>query len=317
MEFIENGIGLDIILWFQSFRSDILSTLFLPFNYAVKETVFLLILPALYWCWKKKEGKELSTVLLLTVYINTFFKGVWKRPRPYQIKNGGVKPSIPALNSYGLPSGHTMSAATFFGYLIHHIRKRWAFIVFSIIIICTALSRMIHGVHFPQDVIVGLFLSFLILFAFIKINPIVEGFIAGKSVWFKIMLVVICSIIMIVIYPLFKGDMQKGWKDLFTIVAVMSAMFIGFALEEEKIKFLTEGNLKVKLLRYISGFAVLVVIYLGFKYSFAFLLDLLNIDDTSPITFVFRFIRYFCVGFWVAYGAPLMFVKIKLAKSVK
>ena len=41
---IEQGIGLDIILWFQSWRTDFISALFKPFDLMGTETFFLLLL---------------------------------------------------------------------------------------------------------------------------------------------------------------------------------------------------------------------------------------------------------------------------------
>lgn len=72
---------------------------------------------------------------------------------------------------YSFPSGHTTTTMCFFGILIyltlHYTRNEfWRYflaVLFGLMIFFVALSRLWLGVHFPSDVIAGLFLGFLLV----------------------------------------------------------------------------------------------------------------------------------------------------------
>lgn len=82
---IENGIGLDVILWFQSWRTDLISALFKPFDLMGTETFYLLLLTLVYWVIHKHAGQRLVIFFLFSAWLNAFVKEIFKRPRPYQV----------------------------------------------------------------------------------------------------------------------------------------------------------------------------------------------------------------------------------------
>lgn len=74
-------------------------------------------------------------------------------------------------SGYSFPSNHASTTMCFYGiciYLILHYTRSefWRYflsVVFGIFIFLVALSRLWMGVHFPLDVIAGLFLGFLLV----------------------------------------------------------------------------------------------------------------------------------------------------------
>lgn len=76
---------------------------------------------------------------------------------------------------FSFPSGHSSTTMCFYGILIflvlYYVRSEfWRYflaIVFGLFIFLVALSRLWIGVHFPLDVIGGLFLGFLLVNLFI------------------------------------------------------------------------------------------------------------------------------------------------------
>jgi undecaprenyl-diphosphatase len=89
---------------------------------------------------------------LLGTGIYKFLKHKTVRPRPYQVHQVIILGERP-LDHFSFPSGHTLHAvmATIvFGY----IQPLMLFIMtpFTVLI---ALSRMVLGLHYPSDVIVG------------------------------------------------------------------------------------------------------------------------------------------------------------------
>lgn len=94
------------------------------------------------------------------------------------IKNliGRERPVLHA--GYSFPSGHTTITMCFYGIIIylilHYTRspfwRNFLAIFFGFMIFMVALSRLWLGVHFPSDVIAGLFLGFLFVNLFIILD---------------------------------------------------------------------------------------------------------------------------------------------------
>lgn len=86
------------------------------------------------------------------------------------------RPSIHA--GYSFPSGHTTITMCFYGIIIYLILKytrspfwrNFLAIFFSFVIFMVALSRLWLNVHFPSDVIAGLFLGFLFVNLYIILD---------------------------------------------------------------------------------------------------------------------------------------------------
>lgn len=110
------------------------------------------------------HGKYLKTFLLLFfTQISFSLTGILKdfvcRERPC------VYPG------YSFPSGHSLTTMCFYGICIYLIMKYtrsefWRYllaIILGVFIFLVALSRLWLGVHFPSDVLAGLFLGFMLV----------------------------------------------------------------------------------------------------------------------------------------------------------
>jgi len=89
---------------------------------------------------------------LIGTAIYKFLKHKTVRPRPYQVHQVIVLGERP-LDHFSFPSGHTLHAVMvtiIFGYIQPILL--WLMLPFTVLI---ALSRMILGLHYPSDVIVG------------------------------------------------------------------------------------------------------------------------------------------------------------------
>lgn len=100
----------------------------------------------------------LIALLLSTLAGNYFLKPMVGRIRPY-IANGFEGLLIAPLTDFSFPSGHTMSAFSVATTLWLNRRRlgRWAFLIAALI----AFSRLYLYVHYPTDVLAGLFLGLL------------------------------------------------------------------------------------------------------------------------------------------------------------
>lgn len=102
---------------------------------------------------------QIAIVLLLSSGLNNVLKNFFARERPPEIDR------LVFADFYSFPSGHAMSAITFYGFIIYLsfilIKKTW--LKYSIICLCVAMiiligvSRVYLGVHYPSDILAGYF----------------------------------------------------------------------------------------------------------------------------------------------------------------
>ncbi|GAB2769711.1 phosphatase PAP2 family protein [Salinimicrobium soli] len=123
----------------------------------------------LFFFFKLKNKKfifQLLGVLLLSALSNIALKQAINRARP-------TIEHMVVVKTLSYPSGHSMSAMAFYGFLIYLLFRikmaKWlrfllAFI-FTFLILSIGLSRIYLGVHFPSDVAGG-FIAGLIWVAF-------------------------------------------------------------------------------------------------------------------------------------------------------
>ena len=114
---------------------------------------------ALFFFWKFRNWKiilELISVTILAALSNIALKRVINRARP-DIEH------LVVVESLSYPSGHSMSAMAFYGFLIYlsfQIKMaKWLRVFFCLLclflILGIGISRIYLGVHFPSDVLGG------------------------------------------------------------------------------------------------------------------------------------------------------------------
>lgn len=117
----------------------------------------------------KKTFKYISINLVTVTFFNQVFKFLFQRPRP--------ELNILDATGYSFPSGHSMVAMAFYGYLIYILLKTnhsnkykvtGTVLLFSIIMLI-GFSRVYLGAHYVTDVLAGFALGiiYLIVFTFI------------------------------------------------------------------------------------------------------------------------------------------------------
>ena len=81
------------------------------------------------------------------------------RPRPYQIHSDIVCVTTP-LDQFSFPSGHTLHAVAFS--IVAVAYYPWLVLLLLPFTVLTALSRVVLGLHYPSDVLVGAAIGVLI-----------------------------------------------------------------------------------------------------------------------------------------------------------
>lgn len=131
--------------------------------------IIITILLAAYYLIKHRSWKfivQTTLVLLLATLSNIVLKQVIHRDRP-------SLEHLVTVNTLSYPSGHSMSAMAYYGFLIYlclrYNMRRWVRYVFVVLlmllILSIGVSRIYLGVHYPTDVAAG-FIGGLIWVAF-------------------------------------------------------------------------------------------------------------------------------------------------------
>ncbi len=317
MTAVELGWGLDIILWFQSWRTPLIEVIGRLFHYAGSEEFYLTILPLIYWCADASFGRRFGPLFLISLWSNAWLKAWWQRPRPFMMSSQVRVPSGVEETSYGLPSGHAQGSTVLWGGIALEVKRRWALIVVVVYILLMAISRMVVGVHYPQDVLGGLLIGLIVLGLYIWLEPKISRWVKGQSLWTQIGLVVAAAALMLVIHPgLFPAssppwlaqpvpyDEQVGGSV--TPAASLLGLGIGFALEVRYSRFDARGVWWKRVLRFLLGLVGILALRFGLKELF---------DGWEPVL-VFRLIRYSLIGLWAGFAAPWLFVTTKLADQL-
>ena len=138
-------------------------------NIGSSVSVILITILALIVLKNKKIGLFLSLNLIVITIFQYILKAIFARLRPIDI-------NLIEVTGFSFPSGHSLTAMAFFGFIIYLVYnsslkyKKVYIIALSILILLIGLSRIYLGVHYPTDVLGGF--TFSISYLIIDISLI-------------------------------------------------------------------------------------------------------------------------------------------------
>ena len=93
---------------------------------------------------------------LVCTVLYKWLKRKTHRPRPFN-KNLGISCGIAPLDQFSFPSGHTLHAVAFsIVALAYYPALAWLLLPFTALV---AVSRLVLGLHYPSDVLAGVFIG--------------------------------------------------------------------------------------------------------------------------------------------------------------
>lgn len=114
--------------------------------------LLMFLLAAIHGTEGLLAAMQMLLVGVASLLIYKLLKTITARDRPCDFDQAIHKLS-PALDRYSFPSGHTMHAVGFSIVVIGHFPQLAALLVpFSLLV---AASRLILGLHYPSDVLIG------------------------------------------------------------------------------------------------------------------------------------------------------------------
>ena len=301
---------LDILMYLQSIRNELLTSLFTFFTICTEVPVITVLTAILYWCINKKAGQRILFALCGSLNINIGVKNFVKMARPIGLK-GLESLRIETATGYSFPSGHTQTATTFWIAMMTQFKKAWVYIIGILMILGAGISRLYLAVHWPMDVIVGWFFGIVLSILFVKIFDYIDD---SKSYYILIGIMLIFGVCTYFI----------GGEDFYKMFGLYTGFVLGYMVEDTYINFSTESEKKRKnifaknpskfeglgnrILRFVVGIISLLAVYLLLSY----LEDIIAVK-LEEITNIFKYLKYTIVVFWGVAGAPAIFKLFKLA----
>ncbi|MDD2521884.1 MAG: phosphatase PAP2 family protein [Anaerolineaceae bacterium] len=282
------------------------------------QTFYLLFMPIIYWCVDALVGLRIGVMLLLSSFTNGFLKMIFKSPRPFwvsdKIKAGAEH------NSFGLPSGHAMNSAAVWGWTAREVGQNWAKWTLGILIFLIGFSRIVLGVHFISDVLLGWLLGLLLVWLFARNTASIGKNLSRMPMKMQLALTLLSSGLMILL-PMLIKTLSPGWQPpaewveragaidpmnlefSLTVAGLWLGMMGGFVLllYQKGILASNQGTWQ-KIVRYLIGIVGVIALYGGLGAVFP--------DGQSLIGMVLRYVRYAMIGLWIAWGSPLVFEKL-------
>jgi len=289
--------GIMIILWLQQF-SPALDLPFKGLSALGAEDFLMLLLPLVLWCLDRRNGVRLSILFLVSTILGAYAKVVFNQPRPFEM-DSRVK-ALEQLTDRGFPSLHTQNAVVVWGFLAATFRRKWLWVLAAALVILIPLSRLYLGVHFPTDLLGGYVFGVVLLALALWLMPLAEGWLVKIDVWWQVGLAGLVTVVLLLIFP-------YHYSDSITAVALFGSSGVGFAIERRWVRFESGGLAWKQAARFLLGMLVLLGLRFGLSAAF---------NGLQP-ELTFRFIRYSIIGLWFVLGAPWVFVKFKLAESLK
>lgn len=305
------GSQLDILMYLQSIRNELLTGIFTFFTICTEVPVITVLTGGIYWCINKKAGQRTLFALCGSLNINAGVKNYVKMPRP--IGTDGLQSlRIETATGYSFPSGHTQTATTFWTSMMYLFRKSWIYIIGILMIIGAGISRLYLGVHWPMDVIVAWGFGIILSIIFIKLFDYIDD---SKNYYILVVFMLIFGVCTYFI----------GGEDLYKMFGLYTGFALGYMVEDTFINFSTENEtrrknifakktsknegLGKKILRFVVGIISLLAVYLLLNY----VQDTLIVNKSEEIINIIKYLKYTIVVFWGVAGAPALFKLFKLA----
>lgn len=320
--------GVNLILYLQSLGNWLIDPM-KWITYLGEENFFVLFAPVLYWCIDTVLGLRFGILLMLSNGLNAILKFACHSPRPFW-----YSPQVRAYvteTSFGVPSGHAMNAASTWDLVAISVRRMRSWLILIPLILIIGFSRIVLGVHFPVDVVTGWIFGLLLLWIFLLLEAPVLAWLGSQGLGTQVWTAFTASVVVIVTGWLIRNalagfQIPDSWIanasaalhmenpiEGFSLSGLITSAgaFFGLAAGAIGLKALggfdVGGSWWVRALRYPTGLVGVLILWYGLGLAFP--------RGEYLLAYALRYPRYFLVGFWVTGLAPLVFIRLGLAKN--
>ncbi len=293
---LETGIGLDVILWLQAHGNPFFDALGRLFHYLGMVVFYIPVLALIYWSVDKHLGRRMLFALVLALAVITALKLLFQAPRPHQASD--LVTALVVQDGYGIPSGHVADGLVMWGYLVYTLKRRWPWSLLAVYVAIMMWARMYTGVHYPQDVLAGLLVGMAVLWIFVRIADPLEEAWQRLNIQTQVAIVLLHVILMV--------SFLFGSDDGMAGAGALLGGGLGYIVETHYIKFSVDGSAGQRIVRYVVGVALTLVLFVG--------LDVLFVGQ-EPID-ILRITRYALVTLFAVAGWPWLMGRLGLSRDL-
>ena len=218
------------------------------------ETVSLVILLVILFCYSKEAGKRCGYTILAASVWFPMLKNVVQRSRPYidypdriewkilpEEGSTAAQATNLKIQGYSFPSGHSAMAVAMYGSAAREIRKKWFRWITVILPLLIGVSRFVVGVHYPTDVLAGWAVG---LFA-VAVCALLENVVKNENIRG-----------LIILATALPGIFWCDSQDYFTALGLLAGMVIAVPFEKKYVNFKDTRKIPAMILRVVGAFAI-------------------------------------------------------------
>lgn len=263
---------MEFLYLLERIRTPLGDSLFSAVTYLGSEIAFMVLAVVLFWCVSKTQGLYVLSVGCLGTTINQFLKLAFRIPRPWVLDPDFtiVESARADATGYSFPSGHTQNAVGTFGCLARDAKTVKFRILFLVLAVVTAFSRMYLGVHTPLDVGVGaLSAAILVLVLHPLFRDLEQKPQKGLWILLGLMAVNLLFLVYALCYP-FPADadpeqLEHGISNAAKLTGALGGMALGYWWDMTHVRFSPKAPLPGQILKVVLGLAILLAIKSGLK----------------------------------------------------
>ncbi len=309
---------MDFLVFLQNIRlnsSIIYDKLFLTITIFGETWLPTLICAIVYWCIDFKAGIYLFSLESFNRFVAHFLKMIACVYRPWVLDNR-IHPSelaVPFAKGYSFPSGHSTMSSAVLGGIAYLLRKNKLLCISLIcLVLLIGFSRLWLGVHTPQDVIIGLLIGFVLVFA---TEPMIKWAEQDSKRYIFLLALINILVISALIYTYFFETYRMDYISGVLLVDPQNLRYVnvvefGYSLGLINGCYLCrryfpynpkDASIKQRIIRGLIG-AVLVIILTKFGFGYV-MMNCVRIRYALSVTFL--------IGFIITLIYPVIFTKVE------
>ena len=228
------------------------------------ETISLLLLIVMLFCYKKEAGKRIARTVLTASMCYPMIKNIILRVRPYMAHQDSIKvlqvveadadPMDIIQQGYSFPSGHSSTSVSLYDSIARELRKRWMWTLAVVMPLLIGFSRIAVGVHYPTDVLAG----WAVGFAAIGFNILLEKYV--KKEWQQYAILLALTV---------PGIFWCHSRDYYSTLGLLIAAATAFPYEAKYVQFRDTRNVWAMILRTLGAFAIYFILNTVLKMPFS------------------------------------------------